>query len=93
MKSIVIIMSLLILTFSSVYSDTNGIWTYPEDIRSGVFGADEGLTASQSYTFNNVVYFNAGLEASNIDVTNNIAMGGTLVSGEVPWARLSNHRS
>jgi hypothetical protein len=22
------------------YADTNGIWTYPEDIESGVFGAD-----------------------------------------------------
>ncbi|MCH8519836.1 MAG: hypothetical protein LAT82_03725, partial [Nanoarchaeota archaeon] len=62
MNKILSIFVVLILSVFLSFGDTNGIWTYPEDIRSGVFGADEGLTASQSYTFNNVVYFNAGLE-------------------------------
>ncbi|MCH8520239.1 MAG: hypothetical protein LAT82_05800, partial [Nanoarchaeota archaeon] len=57
------------------------------DIRSGVFGADESLTSADSYTFNNRVYFNTDI------FTTNINMSGRLISGEVPWARLSNHRS
>ncbi|MCH8520254.1 MAG: hypothetical protein LAT82_05875, partial [Nanoarchaeota archaeon] len=93
MNNFFTLLVLFIFSFSLSFGDNNGIWTYPEDIRAGVFGADEGLTPSQNYTFNNIVYFNVGLESLNIDVANNIAMGGTLVSGEVPWARLSNHRS
>ena len=94
MKKIVLdIFICCIFLFSSIYADSNGIWTYPEDIRSGVFGSDEALSSSDTYTFNNIVYFNSGLIASNIDVNGNIAMSGTLVSGTVPWSRLSGHPS
>ncbi|MCH8520091.1 MAG: hypothetical protein LAT82_05035 [Nanoarchaeota archaeon] len=148
--------NLIIITFVTFFSlsfaDTNGIWTYPEDIRAGVFGADEGLTGSDSFTFNNVVYFNANIisnstiqsdvdiignrfidiqnptfflnpsgvsnihrivaeryfspstntlflnpaglsRISELEVQGNINLGGTLLSGEVPWSRLSGHPS
>lgn len=40
------------------FSDSNGIWTYTEDIRSGVFGGDE---VGGNYTFNDIVHFNEDL--------------------------------
>jgi len=40
------------------FADTNGIWTYPRDIKAGVFGEDENLNSGDSFTFNNKVYFN-----------------------------------
>ena len=93
MKDLIKILIFILIVLSPIYADSNGIWTYSEDIRAGIFGADENLDSLDFYGFNNIVYFNVGLVASNIDVNGNISMGGTLVSGEVPWARLSNHPS
>lgn len=89
MTKLIIILTFLIILFlfSSIHSSSNGIWTYPEDIRAGVFGADETLSGSDFYAFNNSVYFNREI------ITQNIAMNGVLVSGEVPWVRLSGHPS
>jgi hypothetical protein len=50
--------------FTLSYADTNGIWTYPEDIESGVFGADENNPANSNYTFNDIVYFNENIFSS-----------------------------
>ena len=38
-----------------LYADTNGIWTYPQDIKPGVFGEDESTNYSESYTFNHKI--------------------------------------
>ncbi|MCH8519625.1 MAG: hypothetical protein LAT82_02625 [Nanoarchaeota archaeon] len=152
MRLLYLIIVVFAILFSLSFADTNGIWTYPEDIRAGVFGADEGLTSVESFTFNNIVYFNANIisnstiqsdvdiignrfvdienssyflnpssvsnvhrivaeryfspstntlflnpaglsRISELEVQGNINLGGTLMSGEVPWSRLSGHPS
>ena len=72
----IILIGFLSISFS--YANSNGIWTYPEDIRAGVFGADENLDSSDNYTFNNIVYFNRDLVASNIQISHNISVGDSL---------------
>lgn len=51
--------------FSLSFSDTNGIWTYPEDIKAGIFGADETIVGD-NYTFDNIVYFNKNIFADSL---------------------------
>lgn len=53
---IILITGLSFFTLS--FSDTNGVWTYAEDIVGGEFGADENST---NFTFSDVVYFNQDL--------------------------------
>lgn len=70
-------MKLIFLTLIMVllipFSYSNGIWTYPEDIKSGVFGAREGLGGDDNYTFNNIVYFNRNIFANeSINVTGDV---------------------
>ena len=69
---------MILYIFSFIYANGNGIWTYPEDIRAGVFGLDENLDSSDNYTFNNIVYFNKDLVASNIQISHNISVGDSL---------------
>lgn len=52
----------MLCIFSFIYADSNGIWTYPEDIKAGVFGARENLAETEYFTFNNEVYFNKDIE-------------------------------
>lgn len=53
-------------------SYSNGIWTYAEDIRAGVFGEREVLQ-HENFTFNNIVYFNRNIFANeNITVQGDI---------------------
>ena len=57
---IVLILVLTIIPFSF----SNGIWTYAEDIRAGVFGLNENNPLAQyNYTFMDIVYFNANIFA------------------------------
>lgn len=58
------IIFIMILSLNFTYAN-NGIWTYPEDIRAGVFGADEGLSESDRYVFNNQVHFNRDITLEN----------------------------
>lgn len=55
---VVVLLGLILTSFGTIFSDSNGIWTYPRDIKAGVFGDDESLSSTDSYTFNNKVYFN-----------------------------------
>lgn len=57
--------SLLTIFSGHSFADSNGIWTHVEDIRPGVFGGDEA-TASENYTFDNVVYFNKNIFSDSI---------------------------
>ncbi|MFP4402628.1 MAG: hypothetical protein ACLFPL_05375, partial [Candidatus Nanoarchaeia archaeon] len=52
---------LFLVSMISIHADTNGVWTYSEDIKAGVFGADEGNPSGSNYTFNEIVYFNQDL--------------------------------
>ncbi|MFP4402070.1 MAG: hypothetical protein ACLFPL_02465 [Candidatus Nanoarchaeia archaeon] len=86
----------LMLIFQSLFSlsfaDTNGVWTYSEDIRAGVFGADEGNPTGSNYTFNDMVYFNQNLvyktqliedifvNTSGDTMSGNLDMGGNIIS-------------
>ena len=59
MNKLLITVFVMTLTFFSLsFSDSNGIWTHAEDIKSGVFGDDE---IGGDYTFNDIVYFNEDL--------------------------------
>ena len=60
MKNLVLL--ILVLTVIP-FSFSNGIWTYAEDIRAGVFGLNENNPLGSNYTFNDVVYFNANIFA------------------------------
>ena len=54
---IAILSTILTLMVGYTYADSNGIWHEAEDVRPGVFGADENGTIG-SYIFNDTVAFN-----------------------------------
>ena len=60
MKLKLLLLLIVGLYFSSSlsFSDSNGIWTYAEDIVGGEFGSDESVN---NFTFSDVVYFNEDL--------------------------------
>ncbi len=53
---LVVVFTVTLMSFTG-FADSNGIWTYPRDIKAGVFGDDENLGSGDSFTFNNKVYF------------------------------------
>lgn len=55
MKKILFFTFLIIMTTSSIFADTNGVWHFAKDVRGGIFGNDEG---TQFFTFNNSLYTN-----------------------------------
>ena len=67
MKLNILVFGVLLCVFGITmsYANSNGIWSYPEDIRAGVFGADEGLSESDRYVFNNQVHFNRDITLEN----------------------------
>lgn len=71
MNKFILILSLLFLIpINFIYADTNGIWQIPEDLKGGIFGADEQPILN--YTFINDVYFNQNIYTSSIfDLNNN----------------------
>lgn len=56
----------LVVLLSIPFSFSNGIWTYAEDIRAGVFGDRENTDPGVNYnfTFEDIVYFNANIFGS-----------------------------
>ncbi len=67
MKKIIILalnFIILLLSLSFVYSDTNGIWSYANDIQGGTFGFDEGDFLS-SYIFISPVFNNNNLTVTH----------------------------
>lgn len=57
LKSLIILVIVLSF-FPFSFSDSNGIWTYAEDIVGGEFGSDETVN---NFTFCDIVYFNQDL--------------------------------
>ena len=53
---------LILLTGSIVWADSNGVWTRAQDVRAGVFGADEG---GGDFGF-----------GANVNINNNLVVGG-----------------
>lgn len=66
MKNIIIWSFLIVFSMTSVFADSNGIWTYAEDIRAGTFGLDENNSVGSNYTFDDFVYFNKNIFAGSI---------------------------
>ena len=62
---ILLVVFLLIIPFSF----SNGIWTYAEDIRAGVFGERE-VGHDDNFTFDNIVYFNRNIFANSDIILN-----------------------
>ena len=56
----------LLIFGGAVWADSNGVWHFPEDIRPGIFGSDEGDILS-GYTFMNPVYTNNTIYVSRIE--------------------------
>ena len=54
-KQLLLIISLVCMSMTLNFADTNGVWTYPQDIKPGVFGEDESTNYSESYTFNHKI--------------------------------------
>ena len=52
------LLMIVFLGISFSYADSNGVWTYSEDIRPGIVGADESSNPSESFTFNNELIIN-----------------------------------
>ena len=80
----------IILLSSTSFSYSNGIWTYAENIRAGVFGLNENNPLGSNYTFNDVVYFNANIFGrSNVTVEGNLSiLHDTIVEGDILVDRL-----
>ena len=60
-----LIILFLLIFGGAVWADSNGVWHFPEDIRPGIFGSDEGDSNSE-YTFVNPIYSNNTLYVSSI---------------------------
>ena len=68
---------LLIIFLSGVgFSDTNGVWHRAEDVRSGIFGSDEGFNSSAKFIFRD----NVNLENAGLDISSNKKSGIKSVS-------------
>lgn len=80
-KIYLVFLSITLLLFPQIFA-TNGIWTYVEDVRAGVFGADENLDplVTYNYTFIDIVYFNQDLVSTNINVTTNLDVGDNVTA-------------
>ena len=57
---------LLILAMSFSYADSNGVWTYSEDIVPGVVAGDESSNPTDSFTFNNELVLNQRSTFNNV---------------------------
>lgn len=79
-------LTVLFLTAIS-FSYSNGIWTYAEDIRAGVFGLNENNPSGSNYTFNDRVYFNA-----NIFARSNLTAENTLFTNRIVGIENSTYR-
>ncbi len=67
-------LAMIIFTTASVYSDTNGIWQYAEDIVPGTFGSDEGYGP---FTFNGKVSFLQPVNLKgDVDIESNLTVNG-----------------
>ena len=55
-----------ILTSGFVWADTNGIWHYAKDIKSGIFGADEDGVGG-GFSFISDVAFNADVNLNDVN--------------------------
>ena len=82
MNNIMKLIFLLLLILFIPFSYSNGIWTYAEDIKAGVFGEREGLTDDDNYTFNNIVYFNRNIFANESATVRGNIISNRLVSFE-----------
>ena len=72
----VFIGAFLLLLGGVVFADTNGIWHLAEDVRGGVFGADEGYP---NYIFPRNLTVNRTLDVGgNFEVTGDTEFGGTM---------------
>ena len=49
----------MILSAINFVSADNGVWHYASDVKSGIFGLDENLDTSDSYTFVNSLNLNS----------------------------------
>ena len=56
----------ILISGTIIWADTNGIWHFPEDIRPGTFGTDEGANLSNNYTFLPDIYFNSTIILKNM---------------------------
>lgn len=63
-----IIILLILVLGGFIWADTNGIWHRAEDVRAGIFGADEG---SGDFTFPNNV-----LVIQNLNTNNSLCIKG-----------------
>ena len=71
LKKLSLVFFLILILFSVVYADTNGIWHHSTDIRGGIFGSDEQPITN--YSFVNNVYFTKTIYTSKIvDIRNSL---------------------
>ncbi len=81
----VLLVILFLFLINHACADSNGIWTYAEDIVPGTFGSDEGYGP---FTFNGIVNF-----LQPVSFKNNVKVEGTLNvssnSGRAIWAESS----
>ena len=89
---------LLLMTFSA-YADSNGVWHKSEDIRPGIFGADEGISTGFSFinpvSFNEDVFYKGTLienvfleENQPNSITSAMIVDGTIISADLNIAEI-----
>lgn len=92
------IIFIFILSFSLIYGDdSNGVWHYAKDIRSGDFGSDEQGTGGY-FRFINPLTFNSTVQSNSwIDFTGDIGVrfsehGSGFYMTNSMWVRILNDK-
>lgn len=97
LKKISIILIFFYIISFSYSADSNGVWHYAKDVRSGTFGSDEDGNAG-FFRFNSPLTFDGTVNSNNwIDLNNNVGIrfqthGGGFYMTDTNWIRILNNK-